>query len=188
MATNLFFSRQVLKKHATPTRSAPVSVVCCGCRLRVRVLLHQATDTRVRLLDATDIEYHVFEHQHFPGQDCSRLDHRRCLWCERQHALSASCRPRIKLSSFIAVETPNPISLSVSLCLFDSALTKPKRVSLRSATSRYSDPLQAIGNVPVRSTQTSLPAPAVSPSSCRGCCRPLIFMDVHIAHPGSNSR
>ena len=55
-----------------------------------------------------------------------------------------------KFSSFITVERQTPrnsncmstiASLTVSLRLFVNALTKPKRVSLRSATNRYSDPL-----------------------------------------------
>ena len=45
-------------------------IVCCGCRLRFRVPLHQATDTKAHLLGARDIECHVSEHQHSPRHDC----------------------------------------------------------------------------------------------------------------------
>ena len=89
-----------LRKHAVPTRSDPprrsvqVSAVCRGYRLSLRVLLHQATEIQVRLFDARDILYHVFEHQHCVRQAWSRWDHRRRLWCEGQHVSSTSCRLR----------------------------------------------------------------------------------------------
>ena len=42
-----------------PRRSVQALFGCCGCRFRLRVLLHQATDTQVHSLGARDIEYHV---------------------------------------------------------------------------------------------------------------------------------
>ena len=141
----------------------------CGCRFRLRVPVHQATDTQVHSLGARDIECRVFEHQHSLRRDCSRSDHRLQLWCEGVlcSLIQSSTAPK-KRSSFITLETPNSTQQQLHV------------------DHRILDRLA--GNLPVRSAHTSPPAPAVSLSYCRRCCRPLIVMDVRVVHPGSNSR
>ena len=164
MATNHI--QLVPRKHVSPTRSVPLRrfvqalVVCYGCRLRLHVPLHQATDTRqVRLVQETS-------NTTFSSTN-TLLDKTVRVWI-----VGSSCgvKDRVffqpvvrcahKLSFFITVEATNTTqhncistiaTLIVSPRLFASALTEPKRVSLRSATNRYSDPLLANGNLPVRS-------------------------------------
>ena len=133
-----------------PCRSVQVSVVCCDCRLRLRVLQHLAKGSQMGLLDARDID--------------STFSSTNTLFAQTVRVWIVSTRCSVKdsvfsqpvihcapiFSSFITVERHTPrnsncmsaiASLTVSLRLFVNALTKPKRVSLRSATNRYSDPL-----------------------------------------------
>ena len=86
----------VPKRRVFPTRSVPLRrsvqalVVCFGCRLRLRVPLHHATNTHAHLLGARDIECHISEHQHSLRQDCLRLDRGLRWWCRTVCSLSQS--------------------------------------------------------------------------------------------------
>ena len=115
----------VPRKHVSPTRSVPLCrfvqalVVCCGCRLRLRVPLHQATGTQARLLGARDIEYHLSQSSTAPTN--ARLHH--CEPPDTAHQqLHVHHRSFDRLAAFVR-------------------LTKPKRLSLCSATNGYCDPL-----------------------------------------------
>ena len=157
------------------------------------------TETHVRLLDARDIEYHAFEHQHFLRQGCVRLDHRRQLWSAGQKVPSASghLRPQTLVldhSGTANRQTPRNNNCMSTIASLDVSLLFRQRFDKTEAclpsAVRPTDTLTRCRPLAIfeRDPHKLLsPAPVVSISSCRRRCCPLIVMDVHVVHPGSNS-
>ena len=143
---------------------------------------------QVRLLDARDIEYRAFEHQHFLRLDSLRLDRRRSM-CSQPVVDCAH-----ELSSFIAVETPNSAQQQLyvhhrfSDCFAAFVCRRFDKTKACVPSQCNHQILRLVvgqWHFPVRSAQTS---PTVSLSSFGDVYRPLFVMDVHVVHPESNWR